>query len=105
MTTAHTATPDVRVTSYGCTEVWTSPINGVRVATFTTKKQAETFAKALQPEVLTAIHAHDDLVEALKTLMYMDVKGHALADRLQFFTKGREILSLCQNALTKAEAV
>ncbi|RQO38637.1 hypothetical protein DBR37_01720 [Herminiimonas sp. KBW02] len=47
----------------GCTEIWTSPKNGVRVAAFTTKKQAETFAKALQTSVITAIHAHDDLVE------------------------------------------
>lgn len=48
------------------------------------------------------IAAAPDLLEALSTLMNMDVKGHRLRDRLQFSTPGREILDKCNSAITKA---
>lgn len=45
----------------------------------------------------------DELLEALRALMALDVKGHALADRLQFSDAGRALLHQCQAAIEKAE--
>ena len=39
------------------------------------------------------------LTEALEALLNMDVNGHALQDRLQFSTKGRELLKQARKAL------
>ena len=44
-----------------------------------------------------------DLLDALRALMALDVKGHALADRLQFSAAGRAILAQCQQALKGAQ--
>lgn len=48
------------------------------------------------------IAAAPDLLEALSTLLNMDVKGHRLGDRLQFSTPGRKILDKCNSAIAKA---
>lgn len=40
------------------------------------------------------------LRRALDSLMRLDVAGHQLQDRLQFSTKGRDVLHLCQAALS-----
>jgi hypothetical protein len=47
--------------------------------------------------------AKDDLLAALRALMALDVKGHALADRLQFSDAGRALLHQCQAAIAKTE--
>lgn len=44
----------------------------------------------------------DDLLAALKALMALDVKGHALADRLQFSDSGRALLAQCRAAIARA---
>lgn len=44
-----------------------------------------------------------DLLEALETIMRMEVKGHQLQDRLQFSDKGRTILNKARAALAKAK--
>jgi hypothetical protein len=46
--------------------------------------------------------AKDDLLAALRALMALDVKGHALADRLQFSDAGRALLHQCQAAIDRA---
>ena len=43
------------------------------------------------------------LLDALESLLYMEVKGHALADRLQFSDAGREILTKCLDAIKQAK--
>lgn len=43
------------------------------------------------------------LLDALESLLYMEVKGHALADRLQFSDAGREILTKCLGAIKQAK--
>ena len=48
------------------------------------------------------ISAAPDLLDALQALMALDVKGHALADRLQFSDSGRAILDQCRAAISKA---
>jgi hypothetical protein len=48
------------------------------------------------------LSAAPDLLAALQTLMAMDVKGHALADRLQFSDKGRAILNQARAAIARA---
>lgn len=49
------------------------------------------------------ISATPDLLAALETLLFMDVKGHQLADRLQFSDSGREILHQCIDAISRAK--
>jgi hypothetical protein len=44
----------------------------------------------------------DDLLAALRALMALDVKGHALADRLQFSDAGRALLNQCRAAIARA---
>jgi len=48
------------------------------------------------------IAAAPELLAALQALMALDVKGHALADRLQFSDSGRALLDQCRAAITKA---
>ena len=43
-----------------------------------------------------------DLLAALRALMSLDVKGHALADRLQFSDSGRAMLDQCRAAIARA---
>ncbi|MGL6045238.1 MAG: hypothetical protein ACRC02_02115, partial [Vogesella sp.] len=45
----------------------------------------------------------DALLAALGCIMQMDVKGHALQDRLQFSPAGRAILEQCQAAIAAAQ--
>jgi hypothetical protein len=53
---------------------------------------------------LCPLHAAaEKLLAALETLMLMDVKGHALQDRLQFSTAGRAILERARAAIAKAK--
>jgi len=47
------------------------------------------------------ISAAPDLLDALQALMALDVKGHALADRLQFSDAGRALLDQCRAAIAK----
>ena len=47
------------------------------------------------------IAAAPDLLDALRALMALDVKGHALADRLQFSDPGRALLDQCRAAIAK----
>jgi hypothetical protein len=49
------------------------------------------------------ISAAPDLLDALRALMALDVKGHALADRLQFSDSGRALLDQCCAAIEKAK--
>ncbi len=44
----------------------------------------------------------DDLLTALRALMSLEVKGHALADRLQFSDAGRALLDQCHAAINRA---
>jgi hypothetical protein len=46
--------------------------------------------------------AKDDVLAALRALMALDVKGHALADRLQFSDAGRALLDQCRAAINRA---
>jgi len=48
------------------------------------------------------ISAAPELLEALRALMALDVKGHALADRLQFSDAGRTLLAQCRAAIARA---
>jgi hypothetical protein len=48
------------------------------------------------------ISAAPELLEALRALMALDVKGHALADRLQFSDAGRALLAQCRAAIARA---
>jgi hypothetical protein len=48
------------------------------------------------------IAAAPDLLAALRALMALDVKGHALADRLQFSDAGRALLNQCRAAIARA---
>lgn len=43
------------------------------------------------------------LLDALESLLFMEVKGHALSDRLQFSEAGREILNKCLDAIKQAK--
>jgi hypothetical protein len=43
-----------------------------------------------------------ELLAALRALMALDVKGHALADRLQFSDAGRALLDQCRAAISRA---
>lgn len=49
--------------------------------------------------VLTLQHQKRQLREALQALLAVDVKGHTIADRLQFSDSGRAILLQCRSAL------
>jgi hypothetical protein len=44
-----------------------------------------------------------DLRGALQALLLMPVRGHALQDRLQFSTPGREVLGRCLDALKQPD--
>lgn len=46
--------------------------------------------------------AKDDLLAALRALMALEVKGYALADRLQFSDSGRALLDQCRAAIDRA---
>ncbi len=46
--------------------------------------------------------AKDDVLAALRALMALDVKGHPLADRLQFSDAGRALLDQCRAAINRA---
>lgn len=48
------------------------------------------------------IAAAPELLEALQSLLQMDVKGHQLQDRLQFSPAGRAILEPARAAIAKA---
>lgn len=48
--------------------------------------------------------AAPDLLAALEMLMNMQVKGHALIDRLQFSDSGRAISTAVLSAIAKAKA-
>jgi hypothetical protein len=48
------------------------------------------------------IAAAPDLLAALRALMALEVKGHALADRLQFSDAGRALLNQCRAAIARA---
>lgn len=48
------------------------------------------------------IAAAPDLLAALQSLLAMPVKGHALADRLQFSDSGRAILDQARAAIARA---
>lgn len=51
---------------------------------------------------LRRLHAlNAELLEALQTIMRMNVKGHALEDRLQFTQIGREILEKANGAIRR----
>jgi hypothetical protein len=65
-----------------------------------TIKQADQRETALANAQL--ISAAPELLEALRALMALDVKGHALADRLQFSDAGRALLAQCRAAIAKA---
>lgn len=60
------------------------------------------YPQALDPRNARLIAAAPELLEALSTLLNMDVKGHRLGDRLQFSTPGRKILDKCNSAIAKA---
>lgn len=51
---------------------------------------------------LKLIAAAPELLDALQALMALDIKGHALADRLQFSDSGRALLGQCRAAVMKA---
>jgi hypothetical protein len=58
-----------------------------------------------EPERLANAHliaAAPDLLTALRALMALDVKGHALSDRLQFSDSGRALLDQCRAAIARA---
>lgn len=42
------------------------------------------------------------LIEALQSLLRLQVKGHDLQDRLQFSDSGREVLAKCRAAIERA---
>lgn len=66
--------------------------------------QSQVYAAAAELRRLADVEAQrDELLEALRALMALDVKGHALADRLQFSDAGRALLHQCQAAIEKAE--
>lgn len=44
----------------------------------------------------------DGLLDALRAILTMDVKGHQLQDRLQFSTPGRALLDQCNAAIAQA---
>lgn len=52
----------------------------------------------------TAEAQRDVLLVALERIMLMDVKGHALQDRLQFTPAGRLILEECQSAIQQVRS-
>ena len=51
---------------------------------------------------LNLIAAAPELLEALELLINMEVKGHALIDRMQFSDKGRAISDKVRAAIAKA---
>lgn len=59
--------------------------------------------KANAEFIVRACNAHYQLLEALKALCGMQVKGHDLIDRLQFSQEGRIVLDKIEAAIAKAE--
>ena len=59
------------------------------------------YADARNPADARLISAAPDLLDALQALMALDVRGHALADRLQFSDAGRALLDQCRAAIAK----
>lgn len=49
------------------------------------------------------IAAAPDLLEALESLAHLEVKGHALIDRLQFSDEGRALSDKITRAIAKAK--
>ena len=47
--------------------------------------------------------AAHELLDALKAVASMDIKGHSLSDRLLFSTAGRALLDKINSAISKAE--
>jgi hypothetical protein len=54
-------------------------------------------------EISRLLDKVSELRGALQALLSMPVKGHALQDRLQFSTPGREILGRCFDALKQPD--
>ena len=55
-----------------------------------------------QYQTAALIAAAPDLLAALQSLLAMPIKGHALADRLQFSDSGRAILDQARAAIARA---
>jgi len=69
---------------------------------WTVSEGNETVCYVLDPDRARLIASAPDLLAALRALMALDVKGHALADRLQFSDSGRALLDQCRAAIEKA---
>lgn len=67
------------------------------------KADGSLFAKAYNIQDARFIAAAHALLEALKELSGMEVKGHALIERLQFSEKGRVLATKINNAIALAE--
>lgn len=52
--------------------------------------------------IVSACNAHDAMVQAIESLLSMDIKGHTLAERLQFSDSGRALLEKANSALKLA---
>ena len=91
METKHTPGPWYKASTGNHQGLVISEATGANVAVTYDEKDADLVSASL------------DLLEALVTVMEMDVKGHQLQDRLQFSTAGREILSKVNAAIAKAK--
>jgi len=60
--------------------------------------------KSLRAELTASRDREEKVAEALRLLANMQVKGHALKDRLQFSTEGRAILATITEALAAYES-
>jgi hypothetical protein len=63
---------------------------------------AEAYFRAASPDVVLALIAQNqELATLLREFMELQLRGHTIADRLQFASAGREILGRANSALAK----